>query len=161
MRKKKTFVAQISREEFKKQSSQFRTMASSQFGGSAEDPYIAVKTENLSDRLEVCRIQHAHWSKVLQHTEAMMLFHAEDESDTFIGRRPASVEAVPVATPTVEPPVVAAIPLDADRNFQEYAADSSYFDAGNIQFECHSESDFHELYYSHINPHIIIIPREI
>ena len=160
--KKKKFVAQISREEFKKQSSQCRTITQIQFGGSAEDPFIAVKTESLSDRLEVCRIQLALWSKVVQHTEAMMLFHAEDESDTVTGRRPTSVEAVPVTTPTVQPPVVAAIPIDADNNnCDEHAANSSYFDGGNSEFDSRCEGDFDQLYYSHINPHMIVIPREL
>lgn len=158
--KKKKLVAEISKEEFKKQSFQFRTMSQSQFGGSAENPYIAIKTENLPDRLDVCRVQHAHWSKVLQHTEAMMLYHAEDESDTIVARRPASVEAVPV--PVVQLPVVAATLCDAENDqFPEYGADSNYFDGENSQFDCPSESDFNEFYYSHPNPHIIIIPREI
>ena len=72
----------VSRAEFKKQSSIIRTLADSQYGGSALNPFDAVKSKNLITRRQVCKEQMVHWSTVLRHTEAMMLVQAEDESVT-------------------------------------------------------------------------------
>jgi hypothetical protein len=72
----------VSKAEFKKQSSIIRTLADSQYGGSSQNPFEAVKSRNLITRRQVCKEQLTHWSKVLRHTEAMMLVQAEDESVT-------------------------------------------------------------------------------
>jgi hypothetical protein len=51
------------------------------YGGSAQDPFEAVKSRNLIIRRLVCKEQIAHWSKKHNHTEAMMLI-ADDVAVT-------------------------------------------------------------------------------
>lgn len=80
----------VSMSEFKKQSSLIRTLADSQYGGSAQNPFEAVKSKNLITRRLVCKEQIVHWSQILRHTEAMMLVQAEDESVTPVLRQAAS-----------------------------------------------------------------------
>jgi hypothetical protein len=54
------------------------------FGGSAQDPFEAVKSRNLIIRRLVCKQQIAHWSMKHNYTEAMMLI-ADDEAVTPVG----------------------------------------------------------------------------
>jgi hypothetical protein len=48
------------------------------YGISSKNPFDAVKSKNLITRRQVCKEQMTHWSKVLRHTEAMMLVTFED-----------------------------------------------------------------------------------
>ena len=69
-----------SKAEFQRQSSILKMLSENEFGGSRQNPFEAVKTKSLISRRQTCREQIQHWSKVLRHTEAMMLVQAEDES---------------------------------------------------------------------------------
>lgn len=50
------------------------------FGTTSRNPFEVVKSKNLITRRQVCKDQISHWSKVLSHTEAMMLV-VFDEAD--------------------------------------------------------------------------------
>lgn len=79
--KKKIAVSPMSsKAEFSRQSSILKALSENEFGGAQRNPFEAVKTKSLICRREICKEQIQHWSKVLGHTEAMMLVQAEDES---------------------------------------------------------------------------------
>ena len=58
--------------------------AGSMYGGSSINPFEAVKTKNYLNRRQTCNEQIAHWTRVLRHTEALMLIQAEAGSKTNI-----------------------------------------------------------------------------
>ena len=56
----------------------------SPYGGSALNPYEAVKTKNLLNRRQTCSEQITHWTDLLRHTEALMLIQAEASPKTLV-----------------------------------------------------------------------------
>ena len=98
--KKKIAVTPLnSKVEFQRQSSILKMLSENEYGGSRQNPFEAVKTKSLISRRQTCREQILHWSKVLRHTEAMMLVQAEDESVA-----PSAGHCAPILVPFTGPP---------------------------------------------------------
>lgn len=98
--KKKIAVTPLnSKAEFQRQSSILKMLSENEYGGSRQNPFEAVKTKSLISRRQTCREQILHWSKVLRHTEAMMLVQAEDESVA-----PSAGHCAPILVPFTGPP---------------------------------------------------------
>ena len=89
-----------SKAEFQRQSSILKALSENEFGGAQRNPFEAVKTKSLIGRRQICREQILHWSKVLGHTEAMMLVQAEDESVT----PSSSYHCAPILVPFTRSP---------------------------------------------------------